>query len=120
MTSSFYSRIYFNGVIVIVKLVICLVPLGIFGLVVVILVELGFDVLFGYLYLLVVLVGCMLLVVLLINLVLVYWKLCRNFYLLVFICLRESGIIVFFICSLVPLGIFGLVVVILVELGFDD
>lgn len=91
----------FYVVIFIVKVVICFVLLGIFGLVFFILVIIGFEILWGYVQLLLVLVGCMLLVVLVINLLLVFWKICCNFYLLVFICLCESGVYVFFICSFV-------------------
>ena len=85
-----------NGVTAIVKLVIRLAPLGIFGLVAATLAESGFDALLGYLHLLVVLVGCMLLVALVVNPALVYWKIRRNPYPLVFTCLRESGITAFF------------------------
>jgi len=85
-----------NGVTAIVKLVIRLAPLGIFGLVAATLAESGFDALLGYLHLLVVLVGCMLLVALVVNPALVYWKIRRNPYPLVLTCLRESGLTAFF------------------------
>jgi len=80
----------------IVKLVIHLAPLGIFGLVAATLAESGMGALLGYLHLLLVLVGCMLFVALLVNPLLVAWKIRRNPYPLVFTCLRESGLTAFF------------------------
>ena len=56
----------------------------------------GFAVLVGYMQLLLVLVGSMLFVALVTNPLIVYWKLRRNPYPLVFTCLRESGITAFF------------------------
>ncbi len=50
----------------------------------------------GYAQLLLVLVGCMLLVALVINPLLVFWKIRRNPYPLVLTCLRESGVYAFF------------------------
>ncbi|WP_434604478.1 serine/threonine transporter SstT [Pseudomonas sp. R1-7] len=85
-----------NGVTVIVRLVIRFAPLGIFGLVASTLATSGFSALLGYLHLLIVLVGCMLFVALVINPLIVFWKLRRNPYPLVFTCLRESGITAFF------------------------
>lgn len=85
-----------DGVTAIVKLVIRFAPLGIFGLVAATLATSGLDALLGYLHLLMVLVGCMLLVALVVNPLLVYWKIRRNPYPLVFTCLRESGITAFF------------------------
>ncbi len=52
--------------------------------------------LWGYAHLLVVLIGCMLLVALVVNPLLVFWKIRRNPYPLVFACLRESGVYAFF------------------------
>lgn len=43
-----------------------------------------------------VLIGCMLLVALVVNPLIVYWKIRRNPYPLVFACLRESGVTAFF------------------------
>ena len=80
----------------IVKLVIHLAPLGIFGLVAATLAESGMGALLDYLHLLLVLVGCMLFVALVINPLLVAWKIRRNPYPLVFTCLRESGLTAFF------------------------
>lgn len=85
-----------HGVTAIVKLVIRVAPLGIFGLVAATLATSGLDALLGYLHLLVVLVGGMLLVALVVNPALVYWKIRRNPYPLVFTCLRDSGLTAFF------------------------
>lgn len=80
----------------IVSVVIRFAPLGVFGLVGATLAASGFDALLGYLHLLLVLVGCMLLVALVINPLIVYWQIRRNPYPLVFTCLRESAITAFF------------------------
>ncbi|MFJ7883095.1 serine/threonine transporter SstT [Pseudomonas sp. NPDC096917] len=85
-----------NGITLIVRVVIRFAPLGIFGLVASTLATSGFGALLGYLHLLTVLIGCMLFVALVINPLIVFWKLRRNPYPLVFLCLRESGITAFF------------------------
>ncbi|MFV3416258.1 serine/threonine transporter SstT [Pseudomonas nitroreducens] len=85
-----------NGVTLIVRVVIAFAPLGIFGLVASTLAESGFDALLGYVRLLAVLLGCMLFVALVINPLIVFVKLRRNPYPLVFTCLRESGVTAFF------------------------
>lgn len=88
-----------NAVTFMVKLVIRFAPVGIFGLVSSTLATTGFSTLWGYahlLHLLVVLIGCMLLVALVVNPLLVFWKIRRNPYPLVFACLRESGVYAFF------------------------
>ncbi|AYN94024.1 serine/threonine transporter SstT [Pseudomonas sp. LTJR-52] len=85
-----------DGVSSIVRFVIRFAPLGIFGLVSSTLATSGFDALAGYLHLLVVLIGCMLLVAFVVNPLIVYWKTRRNPYPLVLTCLRESGITAFF------------------------
>ncbi|MBM7060612.1 serine/threonine transporter SstT [Pseudomonas sp. UL073] len=85
-----------SGVSLIVKLVIRCAPLGIFGLVAATLAESGLGALLGYLHLLAVLLGCMLFVALVVNPLIVFWRLRRNPYPLVFTCLRESGITAFF------------------------
>ncbi|ECV9940574.1 serine/threonine transporter SstT [Salmonella enterica subsp. enterica] len=94
-----------NAVTFMVKLVIRFAPVGIFGLVSSTLATTGFSTLWGYAHLLVVLIGCMLLVVLIgcmllvalvVNPLLVFWKIRRNPYPLVFACLRESGVYAFF------------------------
>ena len=79
----------------IVKVVIRFAPLGIFGGIFH-LATTGFETLWGYAQLLLVLVGCMLLVALVINPLLVFWKIRRNPYPLVLTCLRESGVYAFF------------------------
>lgn len=85
-----------TGVTSIVRLVIRLAPLGIFGLVAATLGESGMGALLDYLHLLLVLLGCMLLVALLVNPLIVFCKIRRNPYPLVFTCLRESGLTAFF------------------------
>jgi len=80
----------------VVRLVIRCAPVGIFGLVASILASTGFDVLWSYAHLLAILLGCMLLMALVFNPMLVYWKIRRNPYPLVFTCLRESGVTAFF------------------------
>lgn len=85
-----------HAVTFLVKVVIRFAPLGIFGLVSSTLATTGFATLWGYAQLLIVLVGCMLLVALVINPLLVFWKIRRNPYPLVMTCLRESGIYAFF------------------------
>ncbi|CNI49210.1 serine/threonine transporter SstT [Yersinia vastinensis] len=85
-----------DAVTKVVRVVIRFAPLGIFGLVSSTMAETGFGVLLGYAQLLVVLIGCMLLVALVVNPLIVYWKIRRNPYPLVFACLRESGVTAFF------------------------
>ncbi|PHM58186.1 C4-dicarboxylate transporter DctA [Xenorhabdus hominickii] len=80
----------------ILRVVIRFAPIGIFGLVSATIATTGFDVLLGYVQLLSVLLGCMILVALVINPLIVFWKTRRNPYPLVFTCLRESGITAFF------------------------
>jgi serine/threonine transporter len=85
-----------NGVTLIVRMVIRFAPLGIFGLVASTLATSGFGALLGYAHLLLVLLGSMLFVALVVNPAIVFWKLRRNPYPLVLLCLRESGITAFF------------------------
>lgn len=80
----------------VVKWVIKFAPLGIFGLVASTIAETGFSALASYVRLLVVLVGCMLFIALVVNPLIVWWKIRRNPYPLVFTCLRESGVYAFF------------------------
>ena len=77
-----------HAVTAIVRVVIRFAPLGIFGLVASTLAETGFSALWGYAHLLMVLIGGMLLVALVINPLIVYWKIRSNPYPLVFRCLR--------------------------------
>lgn len=85
-----------NVVSTVVKWVIKFAPLGIFGLVASTIAETGFSALASYARLLVVLVGCMLFIALVVNPLIVWWKIRRNPYPLVFTCLRESGVYAFF------------------------
>ncbi|TNH43685.1 serine/threonine transporter SstT [Photorhabdus luminescens] len=80
----------------IVRMVIRFAPIGIFGLVSSTIAETGFGALLGYVQLLVVLLSCMLVMALIVNPLIVYWKIRRNPYPLVFACLRESGVTAFF------------------------
>ncbi|MBS9437341.1 serine/threonine transporter SstT [Photorhabdus noenieputensis] len=80
----------------IVRVVIRFAPIGIFGLVSSTIAEMGFGALLGYVQLLVVLLSCMLVMALIVNPLIVYWKIRRNPYPLVFACLRESGVTAFF------------------------
>lgn len=80
----------------IVRVVIRFAPLGIFGLVSETLATSGFSALYDYAHLLIVLIGCMLLVALVFNPLIVLVKTRRNPYPLVFACLRESGVTAFF------------------------
>ena len=79
-----------------VRFVIRFAPLGIFGLVAGTLAETGLGALLGYGRLLLVIVGSMLVVALVLNPLIVWWKTRRNPYPLVFTCLRESGLTAFF------------------------
>ncbi|SDZ53049.1 serine/threonine transporter SstT [Pseudomonas sp. NFIX28] len=85
-----------SGVTLIVRVVIRFAPLGIFGLVASTLATSGFGALLGYAHLLAVLIGCMLFVALVMNPLIVFWKIRRNPFPLVLMCLRESGITAFF------------------------
>lgn len=80
----------------IVRFVIRLAPIGIFGLVATTFATTGFAALSGYAQLLAVLVGAMLFIALVINPLIVYLKIKRNPYPLVFKCLRQSGVTAFF------------------------
>ncbi|OTA17551.1 C4-dicarboxylate transporter DctA [Xenorhabdus vietnamensis] len=80
----------------IVRVVIRLAPIGIFGLVSSTIATTGFIALLDYVHLLTVLIGCMIIVALIVNPLIVFWKIRRNPYPLVFECLRESGVTAFF------------------------
>lgn len=80
----------------IVRLVVRLAPIGIFGLVAGNLAEGGLSVLGGYARILTVLLGCMVLVALVANPLIVWIRTRRNPYPLVFTALRESGMVAFF------------------------
>ena len=83
----------------IVGWVIRFAPLGIFGLISATLAATGFGALKDYFRLLVVLVGCMLFVAFVFNPLIVWWKIKKNPYPLVWTCLKESGLIAFVIRS---------------------
>jgi len=85
-----------DAVTSIVRLVIRLAPIGIFGLVAGNLAESGLSVLGGYARILTVLLGCMLIMALLVNPLIVWVKTRRNPYPIVFTALRESGVTAFF------------------------
>ncbi|HHW7521599.1 TPA: serine/threonine transporter SstT [Mannheimia haemolytica] len=85
-----------NAVSFVVKVVIAFAPIGVFGLVAETVAINGIDAFEDYARLLVVLVGAMLFVALVLNPLLVYWKIRRNPYPLTFTCLRESGVTAFF------------------------
>ncbi|WP_024872319.1 serine/threonine transporter SstT [Tolumonas lignilytica] len=80
----------------IVKGVIQCAPLGIMGLVASTFAETGFSALLGYAHLLVVLISCMLFVAFVVNPLIVFFKIKRNPYPLVWMCLKESGVTAFF------------------------
>jgi serine/threonine transporter len=85
-----------HAVTVIVRVVIRLAPIGIFGLVAGNLAEFGFGELARYARILVVLLSSMLAMALIVNPLIVYGKTGRNPYRIVFTALRESGITAFF------------------------
>ncbi len=80
----------------IVRIVIRLAPIGIFGLVAGNLAVSGLSALGGYVHLLTVLLGSMLIMALAVNPLIVWVKTRRNPYPLVFAALRESGVTAFF------------------------
>ena len=80
----------------IVRVVIRLAPLGIFGLVAGNLAEFGFSALAGYVRILTVLLSSMLIIALVLNPLIVWVKIRRNPYPLVLTALLESGITAFF------------------------
>lgn len=94
------TRAVFNdlseGVTFIVRIVIHFAPFGIFGLVATTLGDSGLQALYSYGHLLLVLIGSMLFVALVLNPAIVFWKIRRNPYPLVFMVLRESGVTAFF------------------------
>ncbi|MBT8084230.1 MAG: serine/threonine transporter SstT [Woeseia sp.] len=85
-----------HAITLIVKVVIRLAPLGIFGLVAGNLADAGLAALGGYARILTVLIGAMLTVALIVNPLIVWFRIRQNPYPLVFTCLRESGVTAFF------------------------
>lgn len=98
--SSENTKAVFNdistGVTKIVRFIIRLAPLGIFGLVANTFAQTGFEALFSYGKLLAVLVGTMLFIAFIVNPIIVFVKTKRNPYPLIFTCVKESGITAFF------------------------
>ena len=80
----------------VVRLVIRFAPFGVMGLVVDAILTSGWDVLKQYVQLLGLLIGCMLIVALVVNPLIVWFMTRRNPFPLVFTCLRESGVTAFF------------------------
>lgn len=85
-----------EGISCIVRFIIKLAPIGIFGLVSKTFAQTGMDALLGYAHLLMVLLASMLIIALLVNPLIVYLTTHENPYPLVFRCLRESGVTAFF------------------------
>ena len=85
-----------HAITMIVRVVIRLAPVGIFGLVAGNLAEFVFSVLQGYARILTVLLSSMLIMALVINPIIVYVKMRKNPYPIVLTALRESGITAFF------------------------
>ncbi|MFD2180356.1 serine/threonine transporter SstT [Veronia pacifica] len=85
-----------DGISNIVRFIIKLAPIGIFGLVANTFADTGTEALLGYSHLLAVLLGCMLTMALLVNPLIVFAMTRKNPYPLVFQCLRESGVTAFF------------------------
>ncbi|HID8277731.1 TPA: serine/threonine transporter SstT [Proteus mirabilis] len=95
-TTKALTQDFADAVTNLVRVVIRLAPIGIFGLVSSTIATTGFKALAGYLHVLLVLIGCMLFVALVVNPLIVFWKIRRNPYPLVWACLRESGVTAFF------------------------
>ncbi|WP_337880051.1 serine/threonine transporter SstT [Rheinheimera sp.] len=85
-----------HGLSSLVKFIIRLAPLGIFGLVADTIATTGFSALASYGQLIVVLLSAMAIIAFIVNPALVYFKIRRNPYPLVLRCLRESGVTAFF------------------------
>ncbi len=83
----------------IVAVIIRVAPIGIFGIVASTIAETGFGTLASYGQLLALLIGCMIFMALVVNPLIVYLRIRKNPYPLVFTCLKESGITAFFMRS---------------------
>ena len=88
-----------KGITRIVAAIIRVAPVGIFGIVAASVAETGFGTLVGYANLLALLIGCMVVMALVVNPLIVFLRIRQNPYPLVFTCLRESGITAFFMRS---------------------
>lgn len=80
----------------VIKKIILIAPLGVFGVVSITIAETGFEGIKAYLQLVVVLLIAMAVVALIVNPALVYMMIRKNPYPLVFKCIRESGMTAFF------------------------
>lgn len=85
-----------DAVVSIVRIIIRFAPVGIFGLVASTIASTGLNVLAQYLHIVVVLVATMVFMALVVNPLIVFWKIRRNPYPLVFTCLKDSGVTAFF------------------------
>ena len=85
-----------EGVSKIVHFIISFAPIGVFGLVAESLASKGFGAFLHYGQLLIVLLGSMLVSAFIVNPILVYWKIRRNPYPLIWECVRVSGVTAFF------------------------
>ncbi|BAJ01520.1 serine/threonine transporter SstT [Shewanella violacea] len=85
-----------HGISEMVRFIIRLAPIGIFGLVAATFAETGLSAMAGYAQLLAVLLGSMAIIALVVNPIIVFIKIRRNPYPLVLTCLRESGVTAFF------------------------
>lgn len=85
-----------DGVTKIVRFVIRLAPFGIFGLVALSIYETGFDALAGYLKLIVLLVGAMLVVAFVVNPLIAFVVTGKNPFPLIMTCIKESAVTAFF------------------------
>ncbi|WP_041422207.1 serine/threonine transporter SstT [Shewanella sediminis] len=85
-----------HGISQMVRFIIRLAPIGIFGLVAATFAKTGFSAIAGYGQLLAVLLGAMAIIALVVNPLIVFLKIRRNPYPLVLTCLRESGVTAFF------------------------
>ncbi len=96
------KQVLADGAFVISKIVtwvVRLAPIGIFGLIAYAIADTGFEVLATYTKLIAVLLLAMLIVALILNPLIVFMKIRRNPYPLVFQCLSQSGITAFFMRS---------------------
>lgn len=85
-----------DAVIFLIRIIIRFAPVGIFGLVASAVAETGLKTLTEYLHVILVLVGTMVFIALVVNPLIVFWKIKKNPYPLVFTCLKDSGITAFF------------------------
>ncbi|MTI03375.1 serine/threonine transporter SstT [Roseibium sp. RKSG952] len=83
----------------IVAAIIRVAPIGIFGIVASTIAETGFATFASYGQLLALLIGCMIFMALVVNPLIVFLRIRKNPYPLVFTCLKESGITAFFMRS---------------------